>query len=127
MADMHVIDGDGKGQWRVVMHFDVPDVNNTVGVNYRTAIKRSGLVNDVSPSVLPDGDGNNGSISAAEKSDLIDGVKYEHVASLTLDGSGTTTSSRVAVLRAAYSRIETEVVDRLKARLKFFGHKQTKV
>lgn len=123
MADMQIIDGDGKGTWRVVMHFDVPDVNNAVAVNYRTALLNSGLA---STSVLPDGDGTGGSISAAEKTDLANGVKYEHVASLTLDGSGTTTNSRIAVLRSAYARLETEIVAKLKSRLKFFGHNETK-
>jgi len=127
MADMHVIDGAGKGAWRVVMHFDTPDIDNAVAVNYRTAIKNSGLVDSTSPSVLPDGDGTGGSISAAEKTDLVNGVKFEHVANLTLDGSGTTDSTRVAVLRAAYARLESDTVEKVKERLKFFGHNETKV
>jgi len=123
MSDMHVIDGDGKGTWRVVMHFDVPDINNAVAVNFRTALINSGLA---TTTVLPDGDGTEGTISAAEKTDLTNGVKFEHVFSLDLDDSGTTTSSRIASLQAAYARENTAVVDNVKSRLKFFGHDQAK-
>jgi len=126
MADMHVIDGGGRNEWRVVMHFDVPDVNNPLGFNYRTAIKNSGLVNASEPSVLPDGDGTVGTISAAEKTDLINGVVFEHVVAINLDGTGTTNASRVATLKAIYAAKETETINKLKKRLKFFGHNQAR-
>ncbi len=122
MADMHIITG-GRHAWRVVMHFAVQNVNNAVGVNYRTALINSGLA---SVSVLPDGDGNDGTISATEKTALDDGSIYEHVESLVIDGPGTDTASRVAMLKAEYASIETRVIDSLKHRLKFFGHNQAK-
>ncbi len=124
--DMHLIDGDGRRTWCVVLHFAVPDVNNAMGVNYRTALANSRLVDAASPSVLPDGDGNDGSISTAEKTQLINGQVYEHVASLSLDGAGVSTGSRVVALRAAYAAKETEIINTLKRRLKFFGHNETK-
>ena len=42
MSDMHVLEGDGT-KWRIVMHFAVPNANNLVNVNYRTALVNSGL------------------------------------------------------------------------------------
>lgn len=126
MADMHVIDGDGQSSWKVVMHFDIPDIDNDVSVNYRTALANSGIVDSVSPSVLPDGDGTVGSISAAEKTDLTDGVKYEHVVSINLDGTGTTNASRIANLKSVYASTETQVINSLKRRLKLFGHNQAR-
>ncbi len=126
MADMHVIDGDGQSSWKVVMHFDIPDIDNDVSVNYRTALANSGIVDSVSPSVLPDGDGTVGSISAAEKTVLTDGVKYEHVVSINLDGTGTTNASRIANLKSVYASTETQVINSLKRRLKLFGHHQAR-
>lgn len=123
MSDMHVIDGDGRGSWKVVMHFAVPDADNDVGVNYRIALVNSGLK---STSVLPDGDGTGGSISTDEKNDLAAGILYEHVVSLRLDGSGTTNASRVANLKKLYAAAETEVINKLQKQLKLFGHNQAK-
>ena len=123
MADMHLTT-NGGGTWKVVMHFGVPDVANAVSVNYRTALVNSGLA---SVSVLPDGDGTAGTISATEKADLAAGIVYEHVANLDLDGTGTTNASRVALLKERYAAIETKVVADLKSKLKFFGHNQAKV
>ncbi len=121
MADMHIIDGDGKKSWRVVMHFDVPDINNDIGISYRTALVTSGLAR---LSILPDGDGSGGTIDADEKAALAAGTVYEHVVAANLDGTGTTNASRIASLKALYSAAETETVNNLKRRLKLFGHNQ---
>lgn len=124
MADMHVISGDGKRQWRVVMHFDVPSVSNDIGISYQTALVTSGLA---SVSILPDGDGSGGTIGATEKSALATGTVYEHVVNLNLDGTGTTTASRIANLKNRYAALETETINRLKRQLKLFGHNQAKI
>lgn len=121
MADMHIIAGDGKGNYRIVAHFDVPDANNALGVNYRDALVNSGLL---SVSVLPDGDGTEGTIDATEKAALANGSKFERVVSAPIDGPGTTNASRVTMLQDRYPVLETQAVDDLKARLKFFGHNQ---
>ena len=126
MSDMHVINGDGKCTWRVVMHFDVPNVNNSATVNYRTALKNSSLVDAANPSVLPDGNGEDGSIGIVEKQQLVDGVKYELVLTIRLDGSGSDNASRILALRAAYARTETETIVKLKNRLKYFGYNESR-
>ena len=105
------------------MHFDVPAVNNAVSVSYRAALANSGLA---SVSVLPDGTGDGGTIGATEKAALAAGTVYEHVATLILDGQGTTNASRITLLKERYAALETAVVARLRARLKFFGFNQAR-
>lgn len=118
MADIHIITGDGKANWRVVMHFDVPNVQNTVGVDVSSALVNSGLA--VS-SVLREDDGNNGSIHPDEQAELLAGTKVEVTVSLVLDGKGTTNAIRAEDVRKAYAATETDVINKLKRRLKFFG------
>ena len=65
MADMHVIDGDGNRGYKVAMHIAVPNTNNAVGVNYRTALVNSGL----GGTQLTEGAGA-GQITTAEKAQV---------------------------------------------------------
>jgi hypothetical protein len=66
MANMHVRGRTPRG-YSVVCHFAIPNSNNDVGLNYRTAYARS---KGTLTSVLPDGDGTLGTISAAEKTSV---------------------------------------------------------
>lgn len=123
MADMHVIRGNGRGDWLVVMHFDIPNVNNSVGLNVRTALIRSGLISE---SVLDEGDGLGGTISTDEALDLANGAILEKVIWLPLDGVGTTNSSRVDLLRERYTAIAATINADLISRLRFFGFNQAR-
>ena len=38
MADMYILTGNNSIDWTIVMHFDVPDTNNAVGINHREAL-----------------------------------------------------------------------------------------
>ena len=105
------------------MHFDVPDVNNAVGVNFRTVLVNSGLA---SISVLPAGDGTEGTISAAEVTLLSTGAVFEHVTLLNLSGPGATAASRVALLQERYTAINAEIIARVQAQLNFFGFNQAR-
>ena len=124
MIDILVIEGRGKGIWKVVLRFDVPDINNAVGINYRAALKNSGR--DLT-SVLKSGDGTNGTISSADQTLLTDGVVFEHVIDLDLEGPGSTTASQRAILRSAWATEEALTIETLKGRLKYFAHEETKV
>lgn len=120
MADIHVLEGSG-GRWRVVAHLDVPDANNFVGVNYRTALVSSGLGGT---TVLADGDGTEGTISAAEKTLIQNGSVYEHVFNYELgDGNA---ASLLAELREQYAQEDTQAIARLQNSLRFFGHTATR-
>ena len=120
MADMHVLDGDGS-RVRVVMHFAVPDVNNAVGVNYRTALVNSGLGGTTE---LTEGTGA-GEIATAEKASVESGELLEHSVNVSADGSGQTTGGRQALLRTLYTSIKSAVIADLQSRLKFYGHTES--
>ena len=66
MANIHVLESPAPGRFRVAYHVAIPASNNPAGVAWRTAIVNS---RDATRpvTVLPDGDGTNGTISAAEK------------------------------------------------------------
>lgn len=123
MADIHVISGNGKGDWRVVMHFDTPNVTNAVGTDVSSALVNSGLATS---SILPVVDGNNGSISQTEQNELLAGTKIETVVTIKLDGKGSDNDSRRDLVRDIYAVTETQTINKLKARLKFFGLNLTK-
>jgi hypothetical protein len=119
MSDMHVLTGDGNQAWTVVMHIPVPDTNNTVGTNWRTALVNSGMGGSTG---LPDGDGTNGTISAAEKTQVEAGELYEYSQTMEIDGPGSNAASRIAVLRASYTAKKSTVLAALQRRLKFYGY-----
>jgi len=123
MADIHVLEGDGNVKWVVVFHFDIPDAGNAVGVKYRTALVNSGLA---SASRLPDGDGEDGTISAEENAALAAGEKWEHRESVVTDTQGETPASQKAMLQRRYARAETAVLAHLQRRLQFFGYTEAR-
>ena len=121
MADMHVYDGDGR-KWTVIMHFAVPNVNNAVAVNYRTALVNSGLGGT---TTMTEGTGA-GEITAAEKADVEAGILYEHVASFLVESGGKQAAELRASLREFYAKEETRIIDVLKSKLRYFGHTESK-
>ncbi len=124
MSDIHVLDGgiDGKS-WRVAMHFDVPDTDNNVGMNHRAALVASGIGGE---TVLPDGDGTNGTVIAAEKALIESGGRYEHVVTIpALESGGTTSAQLRTSIRHFYGRKKTDVLNGLAMRLKYFGYTES--
>lgn len=121
MSDIHVIDGNLDGEYGVVMHFAVPSTNNSVGVNWRDTLVRSGLA---SVSVLPDGDGFGGTIDAAEKTQLANGEVVEHVETVLAESGGITNADLQAILRSRYARASDRVLKRLQTKLKYYGHNE---
>ena len=121
MAAIHALAGgvDGKS-WRVAMHFAVPDAANAVSVNYRTALVNSGLGGT---TILPDGDGTAGTISAAEKAQIAAGEVCEHVATVKkLESGGTTPAELQATIRHFYQQLKADILGRLQVQLRYFGY-----
>lgn len=83
MANSHVLEQIEPGKYRIVHHLPIPAANNLSSVPYRTilAAEVAARVAQVGgrASVLPDGDGTQGTISAAEKAQIVSGAIYELV------------------------------------------------
>ncbi len=122
MADMHVLTGS-KNRWNVIMHFPIPNSNNPVSVNYRTALVNSGLGGFTQ---LVEGTGP-GQITTAEKVQVESGELYEHSVEVFADGTGQSTGGRQALLREVYTVTKDAVIADLQDKLKFFGHTESEV
>lgn len=105
MANLHVLEQIGPARFRVVLHVAIPAGNNPAGVPWRTAV--AAHVDALKPSVLPDGDGTAGTISAAEKAQIISGAVLEVVR----EEKGQTTASAASIyaLRSAAILAELQV------------------
>lgn len=122
MADMHVLTGNGN-QYIVVMHFLVPNLNNSVSVNYRTALVNSGLGGTTQ---LTEGTGP-GQILTAEKAQVESGELYEYPIKVSADGTGQSTSGRQELLRRIYTATKNAIISDLQDKLKFFGHTESEI
>lgn len=116
MANIHALTVDG-GQLTLVYHLAVPAGSNAAGVAWSAALVASGLGG---ATMLPDGDGTGGTISAAEKASLAAGTLYEDTDTLNLDGA-TTPAQRAAYVDARYTAATTRVQSELQRRLRYFG------
>ncbi len=127
MADIYVLTGNNSNTWTLVMHFAVPDVDNAVGINFRTALVNSGIGKgeDGRRTVLPTGDDTGGTISAAEEALLDDGSRFEHVASYRIESGGTSNSQLQSAIREFYAAENTAVQASVASRLRFFGHTES--
>lgn len=119
MSDMHVMSGTADGSWVVVMHFLVPNINNSVTVNYRTAVVNSGLGGT---TILTEGVGP-GQITTAEKAQVDSGELYEHS---TVFRAESTTNLQNAI-RLFYTAEKTSVLAELQRKLRYFGHIESEV
>jgi len=123
MSDIHVLSGNGTNQWDLVFHIAVPNANNSVSANYRTALVNSGLGGTTS---MKDGDGTLGTISSAEKTSIQAGSVYEHKISFVVESGGLTAGNLQTLIRALYNREETFILAFLQQKLKYFGHTESK-
>lgn len=76
MANVHILDVQRGVYARIVYHIPTPAGNNNSGVAWKDVVVRAGL-NTL--SVLKDGDGVGGTISAAEKASIAAGDLVEMV------------------------------------------------
>ena len=115
MANVHVLQTPGPGRFRVVYHVAIPATNNSAGVPWRTAVANSRPTGATAPpiSVLPDGDGTAGTISAAEKAQIVSGAVHE----IVRDEKGQT----AATISATYARRASETLADLQAELAQYG------
>jgi hypothetical protein len=74
MANLHILSQDEQ-RVRAVLHVDIPAANNAAGVSWRSAVLRNGF----GTTILPDGDGTLGTVSAAEKALIQSGARVEIV------------------------------------------------
>lgn len=116
MADMHVLSGDGLHRWTLVMHFPVPDIDNNVAVNYRTALVNSGLGGtSMTEGTEP------GQITTAEKALIDAGEMYEHSIQFLAESGASTLPKVLADARQAYVREQTRVTAKLQKQLRYYG------
>ena len=115
MANIHVLESPAPGRFRVVYHVAIPASNNAAGVAWRTAVANSRPTGANAPpiSVLPDGDGTGGTISLAEKAQLVSGEVYETVH----DEKGQTGAG----INAMFAQRSAAILAALQARLAQFG------
>ena len=112
MADMYILAGNNSKEWTVVMHFPVSNTNNSVGVNFRTALITSGIGLNTDTgrrTRLPAGDDTGGTISAAEEALLDSGERFEHVAQFRLESGGTSNAQLQFSIRAFYAAEKTKI------------------
>jgi hypothetical protein len=120
VANIHVLERRGA-RHRLVLHVAVPNLANAAGLNYRTALARSGL--GTPASVLLSGDGTGGTIEAAEASALASGALLELVVELdvTQGGSLTNAAAIAAYLDDFHAAAAVAAVAQLQAALSQFG------
>ena len=116
MANSHILEQTAPGRFRVVYHVAIPATNNAAAVSWRTimAARVAASVLAGNPaSVLPDGDGTNGTISAAEKAQIVSGAVYEAVR----DEKG----QSLAAFAGMFTQRSAEILAGLQARFQQYG------
>ncbi len=121
MSDMHILDANDDGEFRVVMHFDVPGGNNQAGVAFSTILVNAGR----NTTVLPDGNGNAGTINSAEKTSILNGTIREHIAAFPVQSDGTTITKTRAALREFYASEKERTNAGLQRQLRWFGRNES--
>lgn len=116
MANIHSLVNMGGADYQVVVHLAVPAGNNPAGTPWQTAVANMA---DGGTTVLKDGDGTGGTISAVEKAQIIAGTVVEVVTTLRLDTVALANVS--AFLTAEFTRIQTQTLAELQVKLRFFG------
>lgn len=110
MANSHILEQTAPGRFRVVYHVAIPASNNGAGVPWRTCVAANvGLV----VSVLPDGDGTHGTISAAEKAQIVSGAIVE----IVREEKG----QSLAAFAGMFTQRSAEVLAALQARYAQYG------
>ena len=118
MADIHVLGGDGLGKWTLVFHFAMPDQDNSVTINYRTALINSGLGGT---STMTEGEGP-GQITSAELAQIQAGELYEYSASFPAESGATNNTELLTSIQAVYARGLSAVIARLQRQLRYYGY-----
>ncbi len=133
MADMHILNGDGK-KWRIVMHFPVPTDNNSVGVSWSDALVAWAKLNDannlppqsiLNPSTTGDATtAGPGEISDNEKAEVAAGAVYEHQGMFLVESNGTPPAQLRVAIRKFYQKEKSDLTAQIGVRLRYFGHQE---
>lgn len=119
MSDMHILEADGSGRVRVVMHFPVPSGNNAVNVPWSTALVESTGFNEDGTLATPQTSLR--TINAAEKASIEAGAIHEHNGMFRVESGGVSNTELLASLREFYQQTKATETDRLATKLKYFG------
>ena len=115
MSDYHILSCDKYGNtFNVVFHVPVPNSDNKVGTNYRTAIVEMLGGADNITSAAP-------FIQSAELTQLKTGELYE-VTETFHSHPGQTTAQKRASLDARYSAVVSEITTDLGRQLSYWGY-----
>ena len=117
MANIHILRIDGRSV-TAVAHVAIPGVNNDANIPYRTAIVRSGFGGS---TILPDGDGTAGTISAAEKTSIQSGALVEVPMRILLSALPGNTAQCNAFLDALFNAEQTRVRAEAQVSLRYYG------
>lgn len=118
MAHWHARMGDADGNsFQVLFHIPIPNVNNRVGVNYRTALTRSGVGGT---TVMAEGN-SPGLITTAELAQITSGALYEHAETIHTN-PGETAAQLQARIDARFTVLVGIIQAHLANRLAYFGH-----
>ena len=112
MSHVHILTVNGHVQ--TVFHLDVPNTNNSAGTNWRAAVLNSGMGGT---TVLKDGDGTgtNGTISTAEKTNILNGSVVEVVLNIKARELAGKTLVQI------YNTYSGDLLSGLQSRLNRFG------
>ena len=117
MPNLYVLGGNGT-TYTVIVHVAIPNVNNLVSVNYRTALINSGIPGAGNTS-LPVGNGP-GQISPADYQSVLSGAIFEVATTFT---TSVLTGDAFATAIAGFATaIQTETIASLQAQLQHFGY-----
>lgn len=117
MANLHTLLRSGV-EVTVAAHIAVPVGNNSAGVAWAMALLNSGLGGK---TVLKDGDGTGGTISAAEKAAIVAGTVVEAVDTVRTDSVFGGAATINAYLDAQYILISNRTLTWLQDVLRWFG------
>lgn len=98
-----------------VFHVPIPNANNEVGMNWRTAVIESQGGADNITSVL-------GNISSDELTALKNGSIYEHVVSVKLGSLNLTNAERLAKVEDTYISTKASIIAEKQITLNFYGY-----
>jgi len=101
MANVHILTIDGA-EVLTVMHFAVPNTNNSSGINWRVIAARVH-----GTTSLPDGDGTGGTISTGEKTSITTGALVEQMRFIKLGTDNPSGAQIDAAFTAEQSAFQT--------------------
>lgn len=111
MSNYHVLEmSEKEHEVNVIFHITVPNENNEVGINLRTALTQYA---PRSSSQLP-------WIETLEMADIQNGILYEYKETVVFNANLTLVQKR-SIIDDRYNTLATVIVNRLRSSLKFWG------